>query len=75
MTNTELLKKVYTRAGVSITWLAEQMGCSRNRIYAIMDGTGGEPTAREITCFAECLHMSREERDEIFLTEKVTDSN
>lgn len=66
MTNTELLKDIIDKSGVTITHIAEEMRCSRNRVYAIVNGTGGECTASEIAGFARILHMTREVRDLIF---------
>ena len=71
MTNTEELNKIFEKSGVSITFLADELHCSRNRIYAILKGTGGECTASEIAGFARVLHMTRETRDLIFLPEDV----
>ena len=45
MTNTELLKEIIDKSGVTITHIAEEMHCSRNRVAAIVDGTGGEGSA------------------------------
>lgn len=64
MTNTELLKEIIDKSGVTITHIAEEMHCSR--VYAIVNGTGGECTASEIAGFARILHMTREARDLIF---------
>lgn len=64
VTDTIALKEVIKSSGVSITHIAEKMGCSRNRVYAIMNGS--DCTAKEITLITECLHLSREKRDSIF---------
>jgi len=71
MTNTELLNEIIDKSGISKTFLAEELHCSRNRIYAILGGTGGECTASEIAGFARVLHLTREVRDLIFLPENV----
>lgn len=70
MTNGLELRKAIDDAGVSIVFLAEKMGCSRNRIYAILNGA--DCTATEITALSALLHMSRGKRDLIFLTESVS---
>ena len=75
MTNTELLKDIIDKSGVTITHIAEEMRCSRNRVYAIVNGTGGECTASEIAGFARILHMTREVRDLIFLPDDVSDTH
>lgn len=69
MTDGKKLKAFITDSGVSITFLAERMGRSRNRIYAIIDGA--DCTASEIAGLARLLHMTRKERDDIFLCETV----
>ena len=71
MTDTQLLKQAIESSGVTITFIADSLGCTRNRIYAIMDGTGGEVTTSEVVGISKCLHLTRSQRDKIFLTEKV----
>ena len=70
MTNGPELRKAIDESGVSIVFLANKMGCSRNRIYSILDGA--DCTATEITALTALLHMSRSRRDLIFLTENVS---
>lgn len=67
MTNGEKLRDAIKEAGVTIVFLAEKLDCSRNRIYAII--AGSDCTAKEITCLSECLHLTKKERDNIFLGE------
>lgn len=69
MTNGEMLKDIIKESGVSITFLAEKMDCSRNRIYAIINGS--DCTASEIAGLSKLLHMSRKQRDDIFLSLNV----
>lgn len=69
MTNGEELRLAIKEAGVSIVFLAERMGCSRNRIYAIINGA--DCTATEITMLAKLLHLTEERRNYIFLHEDV----
>lgn len=69
MTNGKALKADIESSGVSITFLAEKMGCSRNRIYAIINGA--DCTASEIEALSRLLHMTKERRDYIFLSESV----
>lgn len=66
MTKGAELKKEIENAGVSIVFLADKMGCSRNRIYAIIGGS--DCTASEIAALSKLLHMSKERRDFIFLS-------
>lgn len=69
MTNGIELKKEILNAGVSIVFLAEKMGCSRNRIYSIIGGA--DCTAAEIVSLSELLHLTKDRRDYIFLAEYV----
>ena len=66
MTNVELLQKAIDDSGVSITFIAEKMGKSRNRIYTIIGGA--DCTASEIVTLSEILHLTREQRDNIFFS-------
>lgn len=69
MTDGKILRQTIDESGISITFIAEKMGCSRNRIYAIIDGS--DCTASEITKMSEILHLSRKQRDNIFLSQIV----
>lgn len=69
MTNGQALKEVIDESGVSIVYLSRKMECSRNRIYAILKGA--DCTANEIVLFCELLHLSKQQRDYIFLHENV----
>lgn len=69
MTNGEKLKEVIDESGVSITFLAGKLECSRNRIYAIINGA--DCTASEIANLSKLLHMTRKQRDDIFLSMNV----
>ena len=66
MTRGDELRKEIDDSGVSIVFLADQMGCSRNRIYAIIGGA--DCTAKEIAALSTLLHMTRDRRDYIFLS-------
>lgn len=69
MTRGEELRKEIKDSGLSIVYLAGRMKCSRNRIYAIIDGA--DCTATEIATLSELLNMTRDKRDYIFLTKNV----
>jgi len=69
MTDGKLLDQRIKNSGISITFIAEQMGCSRNRIYSIL--ANGECNASEIVALTRILHLTKPERDKIFLIEKV----
>jgi plasmid maintenance system antidote protein VapI len=67
MTDGNLLKNAIVSAGVSIVFLAQKMGCSRNRLYSII--AGADCTASEITELAELLHLTTAQRDAIFFAQ------
>ena len=69
MTNGEALKTAIIEAGVSITFIAKTLKCSRNRVYSIIKGA--ECTASEIVEISQILHLSKLQRDVIFLSERV----
>ena len=73
MTNKALLKETINNSGITITHIAESLGCSRNRVYAIMDGS--ECSASEIIKLTELLHLTKPQRDAIFLSSSVIVSN
>lgn len=65
MTNVDLLKQKIASCGVSITFLAYQMGISREGLYNKINGLT-EFKGSEITALARMLRLAPEERDEIF---------
>lgn len=67
MTNTELLDQTIEESGISITFIAKQLDCSRNRVYSILSGS--ECTASEIKKLTEILHLSNKQRDRIFFAD------
>ena len=69
MTNGKMLREAINESGVSITFLAEKLECSRNRIYSIIKGA--DCTASEIAGLSKLLHMTRKQRDDIFLSTSV----
>lgn len=70
MTDGKELERIIKESGITITHIADKMGCSRNRIYSILDGS--ECVASEIVALSEILHLGRNERDSIFLIKNVT---
>ena len=69
MTNGTALKDDIKESGVSISFLAMKLKCSRNRIYSIIGGS--DCTASEIVGLSQTLHMTKDRRDYVFLTENV----
>lgn len=73
MTDAILLKGIIDDSGITISHIAEKMGCSRNRVYAIIGGS--ECTASEIVILSDILHLTKAQRDSIFLNKKVSDTH
>lgn len=65
MTNVDLLKQKIASCGVTITFLASQMGISREGLYNKINGFT-EFKGSEITALAGLLRLAPGERDEIF---------
>lgn len=69
MTNKDLLQEVQKNSGISIAFIARKLDCSRNRVYHILDGA--ECTASEIVALSDLFHLTKPQRDKIFLTDNV----
>jgi plasmid maintenance system antidote protein VapI len=69
VTDGKALEKIIKDCGITITHIAAKMGCSRNRIYSILDGS--ECVASEIVGLSEILHLTKSQRDAIFLLKNV----
>lgn len=70
MTNTEELREHIVSSGVSITFLAEKLGITRECFYKKLNNAT-EFKASEIMKCSQLLHLSNDERDRIFLQDKV----
>ena len=70
MTDFKLLQEAIDRSGMSITTIANRTGIIRATFYNRMAGNG-EFKASEIVSLTKCLNLTREERDKIFLNEKL----
>lgn len=68
MTNKEALKKAIDDSGVTITFIANKLGCTRNRVYSILGGA--DCTSSEIVTLTEILHLSMKSREAIFFTQQ-----
>ena len=66
MTNVELLREAIKRADVSRTALAAAWGMSMPTFYSRISGNS-EFTASEIVTAAASLHLTKRQRDAIFL--------
>lgn len=69
MVNIDLLKEKIDDSGITIVALARKTGMTRATIHNRLNGSHGEFTASQIMAFSEALHLSRDERDQIFLSE------
>ncbi len=69
MTNSEALRQAIKESGVTIVFIADKMGCSRNRVYSIIKGA--DCTASEIAELTQILHLTKQQRDHIFLSRSV----
>ena len=69
VTDTKLLKEIIDDSGVTITWLAKKIGCSRPRVYNILNGY--DVTATEIQAISKALRLTDSTRNKIFFAQKV----
>jgi len=69
MTDTVLLNELVDNSGVSKIWLARKIGCSRQRLYKILEGS--EVKASEIQSISDALKFTPATRDKIFFAKKV----
>ena len=66
MTDGKMLTELVKASGITITHMATTMGCSRNRIYAIM--AGSDCKVSEAHAISDILHLSKAEEQRIFFT-------
>ena len=69
MTNTELLTQAIDDSGMTKTFIAEKMGCSRMRLYSILKGS--EVTVSEMIALSELLRLNNRQKSDIFLTKRL----
>ena len=67
MTNFELLQAKIKESGMTIVAICEKSGIERATFYNRMNGKS-EFTAKEVVELSEVLHLSKPDRDKIFLT-------
>lgn len=70
MTDIVKLKKAIDDSGMTMTAIAKKGGIARETLYNRLNGIG-EFTASEIVGFSYALKLTKRQRDEIFLTEKL----
>lgn len=66
MPNIEMLRSKMSESGMTVKAIAEKSGILRETLYNRLKGSG-EFTASEIVALSNALHLSTDERDEIFL--------
>ena len=67
MTNFKLLQKAIDRSGMTITTIAYRSGILRPTLYNKLAGKC-EFKASDIVSLTACLHLTKDERDQIFLS-------
>lgn len=72
MTDLEALRRTIDDSGMTITAIAKKSGIFRGTLYNRLAGVG-EFTASEIVGLSTALHLTKEERDNIFLSEKLNE--
>lgn len=70
MADIELLKNKIESSGMTMSSVAKKSGIARETLYNRLNGIG-EFTASEIVGLSKTLRLSVEERDQIFLNEKL----
>lgn len=65
MANVELLRKKISDSGMTMTAISNKSGILRETMYNRMKS--GDFYASEIAALTRVLHLSRKERDDIFL--------
>lgn len=70
MTDIELLLSKIKESGMTMIAIAEKSGIDRATIYNRLKGKG-EFTASEIVNLSSVLHLSKADRDKIFLSNNV----
>lgn len=70
MTDTELLLTKIKDSGMTMVAICEKTGIDRATIYNRLKGKG-EFTASEIVGLSSVLHLSKPDRDKIFLSSNV----
>ena len=67
MPNIEALKFKMNESGMTMVNIAKKAGMLRETLYNRLNGRG-EFTASEIIALSEVLHLTKKERDDIFLS-------
>lgn len=70
MTDFELLQQKIKDSGMTMVAICEKSGIERATMYNRLNGVG-EFTAKEIVSISDTLHLTKADRDKIFLTKSV----
>ena len=70
MTDNILLRSIIKESGMTFTAVAKKSNIDRTTLYNRLKGIG-EFTASEIVSLSNVLHLSKPERDKIFLSSNV----
>lgn len=70
MTDTKELEKIMERSDISISFISENIGIENESFSRKMNNIC-EFSASEIVCMKQVLNLSNEERDKIFLHERL----
>lgn len=70
MPNIDLLKDKIDDSGMTMVSISEKSGIKRETLYNRLNGIG-EFTASEIVGLSSALHLSKPDRDKIFLLSDV----
>lgn len=69
MTDVKMLSEVVTESGMTKSFIARKMGCSRPRLYSILNGK--ECTVSEMMSLSKILRLSNEQINNIFLRSEL----
>jgi predicted transcriptional regulator len=64
MTNTSLLAELLDDSGMTKTFVANKMGCSRPRLYKIL--SGADCTVSEMISLSNILRLTNKQRKDVF---------
>ena len=70
MTNFELLQLKIKESGMTMVAICEKSGIERATMYNRLNGKS-EFLAKEVVSLSEVLHLTKSDRDKIFLTKSV----
>lgn len=71
MTDINLLKQIIEDSGMTMVAIAQKSGIERTTLYNRLNGIG-DFTSREIVGLTKTLHLTKPQRDRIFLSEGFT---